>query len=153
MSESAVMLKNPDEDYSVASSEALGDRLQLLHPGLLLNERYTVRPGCAHLKSFDYSARTDLPGGAAPRPGLTRPPLPSTRRQSSFGCRGTPASNIAYIHRCSIPNRLGTWLDYEGDKRGPHSSCIAVCPPIPAYTTDALTPRSISLCYGQAGAR
>src|SRR6266702_7468599 len=68
-----------------------------------------------------------------------RPTLPSTRWQSSFRRRGTPASNIAYIHRCSIPNRFGTRLDYESDKRGPHSGWIAVCPHLPAYGTDALT--------------
>ncbi len=47
-------------------------------------------------------------------------------------------------------DRLGTWLDYEGDKRGPHSSWIAVGPHLPAYSTDALTPRWIHLCYGQS---
>ncbi len=81
-------------------------------------------------------------------PALLYRPLVGTLRSIIAGLfqatslhRGTFSSNIAFVHRCSNPDRPGTRLDYEGDKRGPHSRRSVVCPHLPHYRADALAPQ------------
>ena len=121
--------------------EARGHRLRCLHPGLFCGERAAVRPGRAVLKLLNPVTRAHLPGGVTACAGCTGLPLPPTCRQSSFSRRGTPAGDIAFLHRGGIPDRSGAGTDYEGDGRGSHRRWAAVSPHLPAHGAHALAPQ------------